>query len=270
VNRARERNGLLAGSRIAIISASPTGLSDGYVLRSRFTVTQAKREYTRNWSTPSSWGLWGGSPGERAKLAWTIAHRIDPNPYWLQIESASESRDSEEYSIVGQLAPENLFLLDPSELAPPAEQGNVATWFLRKDVAAGDRLNRLADFARLPLLAQRLLKGRSAYSPAKALVMAHSDRIQDMYPTEEGGIRPFIEAMNEFATTPIFTVTGPPVPNARDLDYVFQLTDIDRGGQKLTRAICEIGAPINVVGLFTVRAERDFDVLLDEIRGAPP
>lgn len=228
----------------------------------------AQRRYARNWSTPTSFGVWGGSPGNRAQLAWAIAHRIDPDPYWVQIELASEPRDPDEYAIVNQVPSPHLFPLHPEEFAPQAGPGNVATWFLRTDMPAGDRLNRLADFTRLPLLAQRLLEGRSSYSPTKALVIANANRAEALYPREEGGLRPFFEAINEYATTVIITASNVPGPNVRDLDYVFHLTDIDRGGQKAVRATCEHGAPKNVPGLFAVEERRDLDVLLDEIRGA--
>jgi len=231
------------------------------------TVSGSQRHYARNWSTPTSFGIWGGSPAERATLAWTIARRIDPEPYWLQIELASEPHDSAEYAVVEKVPSEHRFHLNPEEMVPQSGEGNVATWFLRTDLGAGERLNHLADFTRLPLLAQQLLGDRSAYSPTKALVLANSNRLNAFYPQQEGGIRPFIEAFNEYAATPIFTVTAPPHENSHDIDYLIHLTEIDRGGQKMTRATCEQGAPKNVPGLFAVDERRDLDVLLDEIRG---
>jgi hypothetical protein len=72
-------------------------------------------------------------------------------------------------------------------------------------------------------MARRLLEGRSVYSSTKAIVIANSDRLQPMYPTAEGGIRPFIEAFHEYATTVIFTITTPPMANARGVDYLFRI-----------------------------------------------
>jgi len=227
----------------------------------------AQRRYARNWSIPTSFGVWGGTPGARARLAWAIAHRIDTEPYWLQLEVASEPHDPEEYSVVNQIPSHHLFPLHPEEFAPQAQQSNVATWFLRTDMQPGDRLNRLADFTRLPLLAQRLLGDRSSYSPTKALVIANANRAEALYPREEGELRPFFEAINEYAATVIITVTNVPGPNVKDVDYVFHLTEVERGGQTAVRATCEQGAPKNVPGLFTVDERRDLEVLLDEIRG---
>ena len=232
-------------------------------------VPGTSRSYARDWSKPTSFGVWGGSPGDRAKLAWAIARRIDAEPYWLQIELGAGPRDPVEDGVVDQVPAEQRFILRPEEFAPRTDHGNVATWFLRPDIRAGDRLNRLADFAQLPLLAQRLLGGRSTYSPTKSLVISNANGLSEFYPGEEGGIRPVVDAFNEFATTLILTVTAPtPRANVRDIDYAFHLTEIDRGGQKGTRATCEFGAPKNVPGLFNVDDRRDLDVLLDELRGA--
>jgi len=233
-----------------------------------WTVPESERRYGRNWSIPTSFGVWGGTPAARAQLAWAIARRIDPEPYWLQLEQVSEPHDPAEYAVVDQVPTHHLFPLVPEEFAPVAEQSNVATWFLRTDMQPGDRLNRLADFTRLPLLAQRLLEGRSSYSPTKALVIANANRAEALYPREEGGLRPFFEAINEYATTVIITVTNVPGPNVHDLDYVFHLSEIERGVQRTIRATCEQGAPKNVPGLFTIDERRDLDVLLDEIRSA--
>ena len=227
----------------------------------------SQRRYLRNWSSPTSFGIWGGTAGERAEVAWAIARRIDAEPYWLQIELASEPHDRAEYAVVDRVPPEHRFLLDPEEMAPQTDQGNIAAWFLRTDVGAAERLNRLADFTRLPLLAQRLLGGRSAYSPTKALVIANSDRLNAFYPQHEGGIRPFVEAFNEYATTLILTVADAPNENSRDIDYLVQLSEIERGAQRVTRATCVQGAPRNVPGLFAVDERRDLDVLLDDLRG---
>jgi len=231
-------------------------------------VPGTSRSYARNWATPTSFGVWGGTPGDRAKLAWALARRVDAEPFWLQIELAAEPLDPTERAIVDEVPSARCFRLRPEEFAPNVEQGNVATWFLRTDIQAGDRLNRLADFARLPLLAQSLLGGQSTYSPTRSLVIANANGLNAFYPQDEGGIRPFVEAFNEYATTLILTVTSTPRENVRDIDYVFRLTDIDRGGTNVARVTCEQGAPKNVAGLFTVDERRDLDVLLDELQGA--
>jgi len=199
-------------------------------------------------------------------MAWALASRIDPTPLWLQVELPTGGKDTEEYEVVNRVPTGGLFFVNPADLAPPAELGNAATWFLRDGVDAGERLSNLADVVRLPLLAQRLLEGRSVYSSTKALVIANSDRLQPMYPTEEGGIRPFIEAFHEFATTVIFTITTPPMANARDVDYLLHLEGKTSNPGGAARVVVQSGAPTSVPGLFEAGSESPFLAFLDEIR----
>ena len=222
--------------------------------------------YSTNWQSPTSFGVWGGSSGERARLAWALASRIDPNPLWLQVELPSGAKDAAEYAVINQVPPGGLYVVNPADLAPPAELGNAATWFLRDGLGAGDRLSTLANVVRLPLLAQRLLEGRSVYSSTKALVIANSDRLQPMYPTEKGGIRPFIEAFHEFATSVIFTITTPPEANAEDVDYLLRLEKGVSMSKSPLRVVTQYGAPSGVPGLFTRGSERAFLALLEEIQ----
>lgn len=222
--------------------------------------------YSPNWLSPASFGIWGGSGADRATLARAIAMRVDPNWLWLQVELPEHQKDPAEYAIVDRVPPSQLFLVNPADLAPPAELGNAATWFLRDGVQSGDRLSHLADVVRLPLLAQRLLEGRSVYSATKALVIANSDRLQPMYPTQEGGIRPFIDAFHEYAASVIFTITTPPQPNARDVDYLLRIEAPEDGRSGPTRVLTQYGAPQGVPGLFRVGSISLLDELLDRIR----
>jgi len=229
-------------------------------------MTREGRTYSTNWLAPASFGVWGGTAGDRARLARAIALRIDPTPLWLQVELPSGEKDPEEYAIVNRMPSETLYLVNPTDLAPPAELGNAATWFLRDGMDASDRLSKLADVVRLPLLAQRILEGRSVYSSTKALVIANSDRLQPMYPTGEGGIRPFIEAFHEFAATVIFTITTPPLANARDVDYVLRLEENAIDSPISMRVVTQLGAPPGVPGLFNTGSTRPLLTLLDELQ----
>jgi len=232
----------------------------------RSDVPPRSRTYSTNWLSPASFGVWGGSPGNRARLAWALASRIDPTPLWLQVELPSGEKDPEEHEVVNRVPVEGRYFVNPADLAPPAELGNAATWFLRDGVEAGVRLSTLADVVRLPLLAQRLLEGRSVYSSTKALVIANSDRLQPMYPTTEGGIRPFIEAFHEFAASVIFTITTPPMANARDVDYLLRLDGGTSNPRGPVRVVVQFGAPSGVPGLFKAGTERPYLAMLDEIQ----
>lgn len=224
--------------------------------------------YSQDWRVPASFGVWGGSPGDRARLASALAHRIDPEPFWLQIEHSPADRDPEETRVVSRVPENHLFVLTPADFGPENGAGNMATWFLRTDVAGDDRLRHLADFVRLPTLARNLLEGRSSYSPTKALVIANSDRLQPLYPVEEGGVRPFIEAFHEYAASVIFTLTESPQPNARDVDYLMRLEVGESKSARNSRVTFQQGAPPQTPGLFTIGSQRELTALL-ELIGSP-
>ena len=223
------------------------------------------RSYSDDWSVPTSFGVWGGTAKARAQLALAVARRIDPNPFWLQIEDPSGVREESEYATFEELRPDHVFYLSAPDLAPQTREGNMATIFVREEMAPGDRLRQLADFASLPLLAQRILEGRSSYSPTTALVLSNSHRAQPYYPTEEGGVRPIVEAFNAFATTIIFTIPQTPHANARDVDYLFRLSEEPSESGVRLRATCVQGAPPGQPGLFSVGLVRDVSALIEMV-----
>jgi len=228
-------------------------------------MTGAARVYAQDWKSPTSFGIWGGFPGDRAKLARAVAHRVDPDLIWLQIENPEDTRDPIEGSIVDMVPPDRLYVVHPPDFAPQTGLGNLATWFVREDLDANARLQALADFMRLPNLARSILEGRSIYSPTLALVIANSDRLQSLYPTEEGGIRPFIRAVNEYATTLLFTLTTPPLANARDVDYLLHIERQDSEGHSVVNVSCTQGAPPGTAGLFALGQRWTLGDLLEQI-----
>jgi len=230
------------------------------------TIPPRPRSYSSDWTRPTSFGIWGSSAGDRARLAWSIAHRIDPNPFWLQIETPTGTHDPIELAILDRVPADHLFFLDPSELAPQTDLGNMASYFVREEITAEDRLRAVADFMRLPALAQQILEGRSPHSPTKVLAFANSDRAAALYSSREGGIVPLIEAINECAATIIFIVSTTPQPqNAQVVDYLLRLKDDDPGGISVVKAECPQGAPPGVPGLFTTGDRLPLTAMIDQI-----
>jgi len=203
---------------------------------------------------------------DRIRFARALAHRVDPEFYWLQVDDPLGKREAAEESMISRLPPDRLFVLNPSDLAPHPELGSIASWVVREDIEADARLRAITDFMGLPNLARRLLEDRSEYSPTKVLVFANSDRATSYYGDVGRSIRPFIEAMNHYAATPIFTVVRPSRPRgADDVDYVFHLGTEDRAGRPVARVECVEGAPPGVPGLFTIRSAWDLDTLVTEL-----
>jgi len=216
---------------------------------------------------PTSFGIRGGTALERTRLAWAIAHRIDPEPYWLQIEDPSDGHDDSDGPLLSSIPSDHLFHLNSADLTPQPERGGMATWIVRDDIAADGRLERLANLMRLPVVPHRLLIDGDVYSSTRALVIANPDQAQPHYPSEEGGLRPFIQAVNEFAGTVIFTISMRPRPNERDVGYAFQLERSVLTGHPIIEVRCRQGAPTGAPGLFTVGSGGEQSALIKDIHG---
>jgi hypothetical protein len=233
---------------------------------------KSSRDYSEDWSTPTSIGIWGGTGADRARLALSLARRIDRAPFWLHVEGPPASLTEPERAALSSLPPNHLFRFDPSELSPETGAGNLATWFAHRDLAPAQSVEGLADFVRLPVFTQQLFEGRSRFSPTRVLVIANSDLLQPFYPSEEGSIRPFLEALNQLAVTGIYTDSSALKPNARDLNYLLRLKDDGMEGEKVVRVLCEQGALPGTPGLFSVGEVHRLEDLLRSIEegGAPP
>jgi hypothetical protein len=222
--------------------------------------------YARDWRTPTSFGHWGASAADRARLAWALARRIDPDPYWIQLIDPAGPHDAVEMPVVSQIPSDHVFLLDPARLAPQPELGNITSWVFREDLEADARLRTLVDFVRLPAVPRELVAGHGVDSPTRALVIAESALAADLYSAEPHGIRPFVEAINQFSTTIIFAA-GPSDPRYKqDIDYVFRLDA--RGGRSPVTVECERGPSPAADGLFSVGYRRELNGLIGELGGS--
>ena len=210
------------------------------------------RQYSDDWTVPTSIAIWGGTSPDRARLALALGRRIDPELLWLHVSGAAESSPESDGIATTAVRAGHLFLLDPSDLKPETGAGNLATWFARGDAAPGGMVLDLADFVRLPEFTRRLLEGRSAFSPTKVLVIANSNLLQPYYPKEEGGVRPFLEALNRIGVTGIYTDSSGLEPNSLDMNYLLRLQGERPGDSPGARVKCEQGAPPGTPGLFSV------------------
>jgi hypothetical protein len=231
------------------------------------------RSYSDDWGVATSFGVWGGTHETRARLALGVARRIDPEFFWLQAVGDPGSHDAPELSLSERVPEGHLFYLHPEELAPQTRSGNVADWFVRDDVEAETRLRRIGDFMRLPSLARKLLEGRSATSPTRALVIADANLAEAFYSLEEGGIRRFIEDFNLYAITLVITIGNRPNPNAGDIDYLLYIRPGSEDEGSLAQVECRQGPPPGTAGLFAEGSSRGLNALLEEmrqVRSRPP
>jgi len=208
------------------------------------------------WKVPTSFAIWGGLTGDRAQLALAIARRIDPEPFWLQVEGPGTLRDRREAALIAGLPRDHLFILDPTQHAAQGDTAATRTRLATNLASADDHIRVLSDFLRLPAVYQRLMAGRQPLDPVKAVVAANVDRPRPLWPSSAGSLRPYIEAINEFAYTVIFTLWSRPDENGRDLDYVFRLED---GAETRSRVqvTCESGSRFGTPGLFSIGEQHD-------------
>jgi hypothetical protein len=224
------------------------------------------RNYSDDWRMPTSIGVWGGSRAYQTQLALAVARRVDPDFFWLQTVGDPGSRDAPDPSLAGRVPSGHLFYLRLDQLAPRTRSGKVADWFGRADIPADTRLREIGDSLRLPSLARTLIEGRSATSPTKALAIAESNLAEPFLPLEEGGIRPFIEALNHYGVTLITTISNRPNPNARDIDYVLFIRPGSGGDTQLPDVECRQGPPPGSRGLFSQGKSRGLNALVTEVR----
>ena len=228
------------------------------------------RNYSEDWKVPTSLGVWGGSRASQTQLALAIARRVDPEFYWLQTVGDPRTHAAPELSLTDRVPSGHLFYLRPEQLAPQTSSGKVADWFVRGDLEADARLQQIAAFLRLPSLARTLLDGRSASSPTRALVIAEPNLAEPFLPLEEGGIRPFIEALNQYGVTLVTTISNRLNPNARDLDYLLLIRPGSGGDTALADVECRQGPPPSSQGLFTEGTTQRLNALVAELRQVRP
>jgi hypothetical protein len=224
------------------------------------------RVYDANWQKPTSICFWGDSVGDQCRLTLAVARKINPDVFWLQVEDPREELDTVEQSILKQLPRDRLWSVTAPEFAPRPEVAQFATWFYRSDLDANARLRGLADYMRLPILARDLLDDWSPSNPTRTIVIGRANRLAPFYEPEERGIRPFVEAINQYSTTPIFVFpSNRPPKNGRDADYLLRVTVTGVGDLRKTKVHCELGASPGTPGLFHSGRSWEVDSLLAEL-----
>jgi hypothetical protein len=224
------------------------------------------RRYSNDWQTPTSVGVWGGSRAARLRLSLAIARRIDREFFWLQVVGDAESHGAPEPSLTERVPAGHLFYVRPPPVAPQTRLQGVAEWFAREDVPADARLLRIGELLGLPSLARGLVAGGSAGGPTRALVIADANLAETFFPLEEGGIRPFLEACNQYRTTLMITLGNRPNPNSRDIDYLLYIRPgvEDRESDALIE--CRQGPAAGTPGLFAQGGSRALNALVEELR----
>ncbi len=103
------------------------------------------------------------------------------------------------------------------------------------------------------------------------MVIAESNLAEPFLPLEEGGIRPFIEAFNQYGVTLVTTLSNRPNPNARDIDYLLFIRPGSGGvDASVTDVECQQGPRPGTHGLFTQGRVWGLKALVAELRQVRP
>jgi len=226
----------------------------------------AYRKLSDDWGVPTSIGIWGGTATTRSRLALVVARRIDPEFYWLQTQGGSGPTSEVDPALAGRVPKGHLFFLRPGQVSRQTPTGPVSEWFVRSDVESETRLNLIGDFMKLPTLARNLIGGGNPGRSTKALVIADSNLAESLLSLEEGGIRPFIEALNKHGLTMITTLGNRPNPNARDIDYLLYIRPEPTVEESGAPVEVRQGSPPGVPGLFTVGTVRGINAVIEGMR----
>jgi len=223
---------------------------------------------SNDWTTPSSFAIWSGSSGNRARLAFAIARRITRDPLWVQIEEPAKPREPEETEVLAQLSPNSLFVRNPSELRLRPVVGRVESLLRRDDEATEVWLRRFGRVLELPDVVQWILESPSSSQLVRAIVVAHTELLRDGWPTSAGSMRPFLQVARDYRVSMIFALGAPPEPSVLDAEYVLRLEDLPHERPASVRVICDQGAPRNSAGLFVKGSTHGLTELVESLQ--PP
>jgi hypothetical protein len=140
---------------------------------------------------------------------------------------------------------------EPSATQPQDAVANTALWSVVRADEPAASLTRLADFVRLPPIAQEIISRLELGEARHALAIANSDRVRSVYPNTVEGVRPIVESFLEAPLLPFFAAKGTPGPGRMAFDFVFEVRARDlahwnEGTLLAEKAPRDTGVPVGV------------------------
>ncbi len=172
--------------------------------------------------------LWGNSRAVVNRVLYAMVRASDPTPFWLELRGRDSSADEPGPVELGWIPPGHLFLADEPTAARPQDAiANMALWTVVRSDEPEAAVARLADFVRLPPIAQEILQRLDEGGGRRAVGVANADRARGDYPTTVEGVRPVVRALMDGSLLPFFGAVGPPGPGRMAFDFVFELRAAD-------------------------------------------
>lgn len=187
--------------------------------------------------------VWSRSPRAAHALALALARFVDPAFQWLTVRE-EPGRPAEEEAWVRRVLPADRIVppVSPDELrSPKPVSGETVNSLIR---SAGDESERSAldHYLLLPVALQQLLDTGRPGPAVRAVVVANTERIRRLYPTDAGRMRPFAGVFSQHGLSMISTALPPPYEGRYAFDLVLRI-DLDTTGWRTGRLVVEKGLP---------------------------
>jgi len=214
--------------------------------------------------------LWGSSRAVVNRLLFAMVRAHDPEPIWLDLRGR-ELADGEPGPVELDWIPrDHLYLAEePASARPQDAIANMALWTVVRADEPDAAVSRLADFVRLPPIAQQILQRADVGAARHALAVANSDRVRGEYPTTVEGVRPIVRALMDGPLLPFFGAVGPPGAGRMAFDLVFEVRAPDLAHWGDGTLLAEKVPPGHPVRLGTPIRLRDIAGLASAFGSAP-
>lgn len=168
--------------------------------------------------------LWGQSREVLNRVLFAMVRAVDPEPLWLEIGASESEAGGLGPAALEWIPSDHLFLAaEPSAARPQDAVANVAMWNVVRADEPTESITRLADFVRLPPIAQEIISRLELGETRHALAIANSDRVRSVYPSTVEGVRPIVESFLDAPLLPFFAAQGTPGPGRMAFDFVFEV-----------------------------------------------
>jgi hypothetical protein len=195
-------------------------------------------------TTPFSCYVWSRSRRAGHVLAFALARFIDPAFRWITIRESTAEPSAEE-TWVAQVLPKAQVLppvaVSDFGAGPRVSRESFSSLF-RAEGTVAER-TALSYFLLLPPQLQAIMDEEAASPGTRAIVLANTNRIRALYPTDAGRIRVMMEVFPRNGFSVITTSMPPPYQGRYGYSIAFRM-DVDSAEEwRRARLVVEKGLP---------------------------
>ncbi len=174
--------------------------------------------------------VWGSPRPLVNHVLYALGRANDPEVYWLELRERENDPQDTGPARHGWIPEDRFFFTANLEKAKPQDGvANLALASLVRSDEPEQSILRLADFVRLPDVAQEIISRLGAGDHPRVIVIANSDRVRDAFPSSAAGVRPVFDAFLHSNLHPFFSVVGEPTERRFASDFVIEARVPDPG-----------------------------------------